>query len=467
MITRVCFDRLQISRRDLGVGSCAFVALLLTALPARAASLQPVADFGSNPTGAKMFVYVPDKLAPTPPILVALHYCGGNANAFFNGTGYRGVADQYGFLVIYPEVPERDADKCWDVNSDASLKHEGNGHSTAIVSMVKHAISQYSADADRVYVTGTSSGAMMTNVLLGAYPDVFKAGAAFAGVPYGCFAGPGDWNNACASGQVTKTGQAWGDLVRAAYPGYDGARPRMQLWHGTSDETLDFHNFGEEIKQWTNVLGVDETPTATEPDQPQRGWTRTRYADACGIVRVEAVREDGQTHNLSVPANEVIRFFALDGKSPDPGAMGCDGAGGGPSSGDPQSGGAKDGGTSAVARDGGDPGSGSDGGGRGPGSATGDAGADASGPRGGASSGGGARSDAGRDAGQRPDASGGGSPSEDEDDAPEAEDESEMNGDGCGVAHRRRGDASGALAFALALASALCGRRRRIPRTRA
>ena len=41
---------------------------------------------------------------------------------------------------------------------------------------------------DRVYVTGASSGGMMTNVLLGDYPDVFKAGAAFMGVPFGCFA---------------------------------------------------------------------------------------------------------------------------------------------------------------------------------------------------------------------------------------------------------------------------------------
>jgi len=29
---------------------------------------------------------------------------------------------------------------------------------------------------------------MMTQAMIGAYPDVFKAGAAFAGVPFGCFA---------------------------------------------------------------------------------------------------------------------------------------------------------------------------------------------------------------------------------------------------------------------------------------
>ena len=28
------------------------------------------------------------------------------------------------------------------------------------------------------------------------------------------------------------------ELVRAAYPGYHGPRPRMQLWHGTADTIL-------------------------------------------------------------------------------------------------------------------------------------------------------------------------------------------------------------------------------------
>jgi hypothetical protein len=101
----------------------------------------------------------------------------------------------------------------------------------------------------------------------------------------------------------------------------------MQLWHGTADETLSFNNFGEEIKQWTNVLGVSETPTTTEQNTPQSGFVRTRYIDASGIVRVEAVREDGQPHNLVVRADEVIRFFGLDG-SIDPSDVGGGGSGG-------------------------------------------------------------------------------------------------------------------------------------------
>jgi hypothetical protein len=75
--------------------------------------------------------------------------------------------------------------------------------------MVRYAIKNYGVSSDLVFMTGTSSGAMMTNVLAGAYPDLFKGGAAFAGVPYGCFAGSGMWNSQCATGTLSKTAQQW------------------------------------------------------------------------------------------------------------------------------------------------------------------------------------------------------------------------------------------------------------------
>lgn len=181
--------------------------------------------------------------------------------------------------------------------------------------MVRWAEQNLNGDPDRVYVTGASSGGMMTNVLLGDYPGVFKAGAAFMGVPFGCFATTDGsmWNSACANGRISKSPQEWGDLVRNAYPGYTGARPRMQLWHGTADTTLAYPNFGEEIKQWTNVLGVSQTPSFT--DQPQPGWTRTRYGGTGTMPPVEAISIQGVGHSLpqAGQAARVIAFFGLDG----------------------------------------------------------------------------------------------------------------------------------------------------------
>jgi acetylxylan esterase len=169
---------------------------------------------------------------------------------------------------------------------------------------------------------------MMTNVLLGDYPDVFAAGASFMGVPFGCFAATaGDptnpanqagWNSACANGQVSKTPQAWGDLVRGAYPGYTGRRPRVQLFHGTTDTTLQYPNFGEAIKQWTNVLGVSQTPAST--DAPRSGWTRTRYGSSAVQAPVEGISVAGVGHSLPLSgmARLAVAFFGLDGSDQPP-----------------------------------------------------------------------------------------------------------------------------------------------------
>ena len=87
----------------------------------------------------------------------------------------------------------------------------------------------------------------------------------------------------------------------------------MQLWHGTNDQTVNYVNFGEEIKQWTNVLGVSQTPTSTEANQPQSGMTRTRYANSAGVVEVEAISEAGKDHNSIIkPWNLAVTWLTLD-----------------------------------------------------------------------------------------------------------------------------------------------------------
>jgi hypothetical protein len=112
------------------------------------------------------------------------------------------------------------------------------------------------------------------------------------------------------------TAQQWGDLARGAFPGYSGPRPRMQLWHGTADTTLRYPNFGEEIKQWTNVLGLSQTPSVT--DTPQSGWTRTRYGGTGTQAPVEGISVQGVGHSLPLggQAAMAIAFFGLDQSTP-------------------------------------------------------------------------------------------------------------------------------------------------------
>lgn len=84
----------------------------------------------------------------------------GSAQAYYSGTPYAQLAEQYGFIVIYPSSPY--SGTCWDVSSQAALTHNGGGDSNSIANMVTWTIQQYNADTSKVFVTGSSSGAMMT-----------------------------------------------------------------------------------------------------------------------------------------------------------------------------------------------------------------------------------------------------------------------------------------------------------------
>ncbi|MDW4910787.1 PHB depolymerase family esterase [Streptomyces sp. ADMS] len=289
------------------------------ALPtsASAATLVQVTNFGNNPGNLRMHVYVPDSAPASPPIVVAMHGCGGSGPGFAQASEFSGLADRYGFIVIYPTATKQTVmGNCFDVWSQESKTHGGGSDPASIVSMVAYAVQQYGGDRGQVFATGSSSGGQETQALLAVYPDVFQAGASFMGVPFTCFANAADFpptTSQCVSGSMNKTPQQWGDAVRAAYPGYTGPRPRVQLWHGTADSLVPYQLQRESVEQWTDVAGLSQTPTSS--DQPQRSWMRDRFADSSGTVRVEAIGVQGAGHSLPMSgmAAAAIAFFGIDG----------------------------------------------------------------------------------------------------------------------------------------------------------
>ncbi|GAA4474358.1 extracellular catalytic domain type 1 short-chain-length polyhydroxyalkanoate depolymerase [Phytohabitans houttuyneae] len=288
--------------------------------PASAATLTQVTGFGTNPSNLQMHLYVPDRVASRPGLLLALHYCTGSGPALHTGFPLSSLADRYGYIVIYPSVTR--SSKCWDVSSPQALRRDGGSDPVGLKSMIDYVRQRYPVDASRIVAAGFSSGAMMTNVMLGLYPDLFAAGVSSSGVPFGCFAttNGSEWNSDCSGGRITRTPQQWGDLVRAAYPGYTGARPRIQIWHGTTDTTLSYVNFGEQIKQWTNLHGVSQTPAYT--DYPQTSATRTRYGGTGGTAPVEAISFQGYGHSIPFDGAQAIRFLGLDTEGPSPAPSG-------------------------------------------------------------------------------------------------------------------------------------------------
>lgn len=248
--------------RALAVALIAAGAVLSVAAPAQAATLTQVTGFGSNPGNLTMYAYRPDGLPAGAPLVVALHGCTQNATAYHNNSGWQKYADQWRFTVIYPQTSSANAaNACfnWFQTGDTT---RGQGEPLSIKQMIDHAVGNFGSNRARVYVTGLSAGGAMTAAMLATYPDVFAAGSVVAGIPYRCATSQ---TNAypCMFTATAKTPQQWGDLVRAAHSGYTGPRPKVAIWHGQSDAVVVPANGNSLRDQFTNVLGISQTPTGT------------------------------------------------------------------------------------------------------------------------------------------------------------------------------------------------------------
>ncbi|KAJ7192127.1 carbohydrate esterase family 1 protein, partial [Mycena pura] len=272
-------------------------------------TLQQVTNFGSNPTNVGMFVYKPTTVAAKPAVIVAIHECTASGQVYFESTPYAQLADEFGFIVIYPSSPN--SGTCWDVSSKATLTHNAGGDSFGIANMVPFAISTYGADSTRVFVTGTSSGAMMTNVMAAVYPELFRAASVYSGVAAGCFlsnfGGVDAWNSTCSEGLVSQTQQAWAAQVRAMFPGYTGGYPPIQEYHGTADTTLFPENLGEEVKEWAGIFGYNAAaPTQVLSNTPLAGYTKSIYGP-----NLQGILAQGVGHTVPVQGNEDLKWFGI------------------------------------------------------------------------------------------------------------------------------------------------------------
>ena len=263
-----------------------------------------------------MYLYVPDNVAAHPALLVAVHYCTGSGPALYSGTEFASLADQYGFIVIYPSVTR--SSKCFDVSSPQALSRDGGSDPVGIMSMVDYVRQPLPRrpEPDRRHrrLLRRDDDQRPARRLPG---RVQRRRGVSRACPFGCFAttNGSEWNSDCAGGQITKTPQQWGDLVRNAYPGYTGPRPRMQLWHGTDGRPpCATPTSGRRSSSGPTCSGVSQTPSVT--DTPQSGCTRTRYGGTGATAPVEAISIQGVGTPIPCDAAQAIRFFGLDSTSP-------------------------------------------------------------------------------------------------------------------------------------------------------
>lgn len=150
---------------------------LLQTSPLLAAPLEP----------ASYQLYVPAKADKQRalPLVVVIHGCLQNAADMAVGTGWNNLADQQGFVVLYPnQTPGQHKLNCWNWFSPGN-QARGQGEPAAIVAAINEIRRLKRIDPTQIFVAGMSSGAATTATLLSCYPELFRAGAIHSGPAYG------------------------------------------------------------------------------------------------------------------------------------------------------------------------------------------------------------------------------------------------------------------------------------------
>ena len=212
------------------------------------------APFAPNPGNMRMFRYLPRGLKAGAPLVVVLHGCGQTASGYDLGAGWCQLADALGFAVLAPEQKAvNNPNTCFNwFNPEDITRGQGEAASTA--AMVANLVQTHRLDASRVFITGLSAGGAMTAVMLANYPELFAGGAIIAGLPFGAAGNVRDALENMRSAPL-RTPQQWGDSVRSA-TGHTGPWPKISIWHGALDTTVNINNAQASAAQWADVHGL-------------------------------------------------------------------------------------------------------------------------------------------------------------------------------------------------------------------
>jgi poly(hydroxyalkanoate) depolymerase family esterase len=296
---------------------------------------QALLDFTDRSQPYRLFL--PAAPAAPVPLVVMLHGCDQNSEAFAEVTGMNALAAQHDFAVVYPEQTGHPL-RCWRWYEPAH-QVRGQGEPAAIVGIVETVAARddVTIDRARIYVAGLSAGASMATIVAAAYPDVFAALAVVAGVPYGAAADClGAFN---VMGRISERMRtpgslaAWTDYQKAYWacfgagdinpflapvtaPEVLGVRALEAMgdarrvvpvivFQGLADKTVRPDNGRDVVSQWaqTNDLavdGIDDDDIDAVPETEHYGSVPG------GHPFVERSYRDGRR-------NEVIRAYLIKG----------------------------------------------------------------------------------------------------------------------------------------------------------
>jgi len=310
--------------------------------PVSHSPLVETTGFGTNPGALRMFSYVPENHQQAPALVVVLHGCGQTAAGYDLGAGWSTLAKHYGFALLMPEQQSsNNPNTCFNwFNPEDTTR--GQGEAGSIRQMIARMAADCGIDAHGIFVTGLSAGGAMTSVMLATYPEVFAAGAVIAGLPFGVATNVREALTGMSQ-SPSRPAHELGDLVRNASD-HKGPWPKISVWHGSADRTVNPANASEIVKQW---LDLHHLPAAPMSEGDVDGYPRQVWWNADGETVVESYTITNMAHGtpLGVADNDerygaqgaflieagisssyhIANFFGLTGRLHQPAATGAAG----------------------------------------------------------------------------------------------------------------------------------------------
>jgi len=187
------------------------------------------------------------------PLLVMLHGCGQDAEAFAASTRMNRLAERERFLVLYPEQDWlANGQGCWNWFDTRSGR--AYGEAGLIMQAIDQICLLHSADRGRVAIAGLSAGASMAALLVTQHPGRFKAVVMHSGIPPGT-----------AHSGLSALGAMHGHratLPLAATPVTMAALwPQLLVIHGAADGVVSPQNAQAAAQVWASAAGARPGPT--------------------------------------------------------------------------------------------------------------------------------------------------------------------------------------------------------------
>jgi polyhydroxybutyrate depolymerase len=238
-------------------------------------------------------VMTPEEPPADPmPVVVVLHGLGFDRFGISKTADWSSAVVRDDFMAVFPQGVLNS----WNAGPCCPPASLVGADDVAFLDQVVTQLEQRpDVDADRLYLTGFSNGAIMTYALACARPTTFAAVAPIAGTNL----------TGCSPSSPVSLLHLHGD-PDPVVP-YDGAVVASQLL-----SSADFPPVADSVAAWARADGCPADPEVTEDPGPV---TRTLW-DACdGGSRVELVTYPGNGHNWPTgPVDgieELLRFFDI------------------------------------------------------------------------------------------------------------------------------------------------------------